>query len=86
VAGNEAADADSIVCALAYAALLRAEGDAGALALVAVPRDDLALRAEVAWLLQREGVDAGALLFADDVDVAKLHADGRLTRTVLVGA
>lgn len=86
VLGNEAADLDSIACAASYAALLRDTGDAGALPLVAVPRADLALRADVTWLLRRLGVDAAALPFADEVDARALRDAGRLRAAVLVGA
>jgi hypothetical protein len=86
VLGNEAADMDSIACACAYAALLRAEGDAGAVALVSVPRADLRLRTDAAWLLERQGVDTAALVFSDELDVRALRASGRLQRAVLVGA
>jgi hypothetical protein len=85
VLGNEAADMDSIACAVAFAALLRAGGDEGACAVVGVPREDLRLRAEVAWLLQRERVDVDAMVFSDDADLGALKASGRLRRAVLVG-
>lgn len=86
VLGNEAADMDSIASAVAFAALLRAGGDDGAVAVVGVPREDLRLRAEVAWLLERERVDVDAMLFSDDVQLGALKAAGRLRRVVLVGA
>jgi hypothetical protein len=86
VLGNEAADMDSIACAVAFAALLRACGDDGAVAFVGVPREDLRLRAEVAWLLERERVDVDAVVFADDAELGALKAAGRLRRVVLVGA
>ena len=86
VLGNEAADMDSIACAVAFAALLRAGGDEGAVAVVGVPRADLRLRAEVAWLLERERVDVDAMLFSDDAQLGAIKAAGRLRRTVLVGA
>ena len=86
VLGNEAADMDSIACAVAFAALLRAGGDEGACAVVGVPREDLRLRAEVAWLLERERVDVDAMVFSDDAELGALKAAGRLRRAVLVGA
>ena len=86
VLGNEAADMDSIACAVAFAALLRAGGDEGAVVVVGVPRADLRLRAEVAWLLERERVDVEAMLFSDDAELGAIKAAGRLHRTVLVGA
>ena len=86
VLGNEAADMDSIACAVAFAALLRAGGDEGAVAVVGVPRADLRLRAEVAWLLERERVDVDAVLFSDDAELGAIKAAGRLRSTVLVGA
>ena len=86
VLGNEAADMDSIACAVAFAALLRARGDDGACAVVGVPREDLRLRAEVAWLLEREQVDVAAMVFSDDAELGALKAAGRLKRAVLVGA
>ncbi len=84
VLGNEAADLDSIACAASVAALLQS-GGTDAAALVSVPRADLRLRPEVAWLFEREGIDAQALLFADEMDPMALKASSRPLHVVLVG-
>ena len=81
--GNEAADLDSVACAAAYAALLQHRGQP-AVALVAVPRADLALRPETLALLAEQGVAAGLLLCSDEVEVGRLAEEGRCAGVTLV--
>jgi len=85
VMGGPAADPDSLFGSLAYACLLGAETASKSLviALVPIPRSDLGLRPEILFLLQRCGVDAGDLLFADDLDLVEVARTGR-PRLVLV--
>lgn len=85
VLGNEAADLDSIVCAVAVAAALQS-GGTDACALAAVPRADLRLRPEVEWVFGTVGVDIQALTCADELDVVSLARSGRQLDVVLVGA
>jgi hypothetical protein len=85
VLGNEAADLDSIVCAVAVAAALQS-GGADACAVAAVPRADLRLRPEVGWVFQTTGVDIQALTCADELDLVELARSGREVDVVLVGA
>jgi|APGre2960657444_1045066.scaffolds.fasta_scaffold01180_3 hypothetical protein len=84
VLGNEAADLDSVVCAVGLAALLQSQGCAAA-AVVGVPRADLRLRPELGWLLQRLALDEKMLLCADELDVRAAAAQQTL-RVALVGA
>ena len=51
---------------------------------VAVPRADLPLRGDAAWLLDDIGVDVDSIVFADDFDPLALDASGRLRDVVLV--
>ncbi|GJP37753.1 hypothetical protein CLOM_g22171 [Closterium sp. NIES-68] len=91
VIGSEHADLDAIVSAIVYAFFLdqseppsaRAEGLC-LLPLVHTSRADFHLRTDAAWLLQAMGVDTQALLFLDEVDLRKLHGEGRV-QMVLYG-
>ena len=90
VMGNEAADPDSCVSAIALAAGLNEalEGKAIVAPLIAVPRADFKLQLDRVHLLRRAGL-AGTgeghdwspdhVRFADEVDFAPLAAEGRLT-------
>jgi|AntAceMinimDraft_1070359.scaffolds.fasta_scaffold33364_2 inorganic pyrophosphatase/exopolyphosphatase len=98
VMGNEAADLDSVACAVSFALTLYRKhakesgsegGDGGAprmmvVPLIGVPRDDFALRTDAAWLFADVGVDVAALTFTDDLDPLALAAAGRLAELVLV--
>ena len=86
VLGNEAADLDSMACAVAYALLLdreRGGSRPASLPLINIPRADLALRPEAVRLFREAGLDAEALPFLDGFDADTAHAAGRL-RLVLV--
>jgi len=84
VAGNEAADLDSIACATAMAAILSVKGEC-CVPYVCVPRDDLPLRPDAQWLLEDAGVDAReAIVFADELDIHNLASEGRLKSLILV--
>ena len=93
VMGNEAADLDSMACAVSYAyaasrdASRRRDGGVDSVAFVAViavPREDFALRTDAAWLFRDAGVDVAALVFADEVDPVALRDAGRLKGVTLV--
>ena len=97
VLGNEAADFDSMACAIAYAACADSErarrtiseGDdeTGALVfapVVGVPRDDFPLRGDAAAAFPELGVDVDRLIFSDEIDVGALADAGRLAGVVLV--
>ncbi|KAK3266943.1 hypothetical protein CYMTET_24468 [Cymbomonas tetramitiformis] len=87
VLGNEAADLDSMVCAIMYAFLLsqRATVDSPrSVPVINIPRQDLSLRPDAVWILQQVGVDLQSLVFLDDLDLAALLASGRLHSLVLV--
>ena len=53
-------------------------------AVIAVPREDFALRTDAAWLFRDAGVDVAALVFADEVDPLALRDAGRLKGVTLV--
>ncbi|CAI7841373.1 unnamed protein product [Closterium sp. NIES-53] len=91
VIGSEHADLDAIVSAIVYAFFLDHSEPPSAraaglclLPLVHTSRADFHLRTDAAWLLQAMGVDTQALLFLDEVDLRKLHGEGRL-QMVLYG-
>ena len=77
VLGNEAADADSVVSAVALAFLLRDN----VVPLVSCRRDEFRLRSETVWLLDTAAaVSADDLLFLDDVPLPECGTDNiRLT-------
>ena len=89
VLGNEAADADSVACAvsLAYAFHAANDDDSRAYApVVCVPREDFSLRAETLWLLESIGIDVSALTFDGEIPfggLSRLVAGGAI-RLVLV--
>ena len=85
VLGNEAADLDSVACAVSLAYALHEANDDASRAyvpVVCVPREDFSLRADARWLLESIGVDVDALTFDGEIDFAKT-LDDRL-RLVLV--
>ena len=85
VLGNEAADLDSVACAVSLAYALHEANDDASRAyvpVVCVPREDFSLRADARWLLESLGVDVDALTFDGEIDFAKT-SDDRL-RLVLV--
>ena len=92
VMGNEAADLDSMACAVSYAYAASRDAssrDGGVdsvafVAVIAVPREDFALRTDAAWLFRDAGVDVAALVFADEVDPLALRDAGRLKGVTLV--
>lgn len=95
VIGNEAADLDSMVCALSYALAVSAEmrkkgsNTEPAVAvtvvpIISVPREDFALRTDAVWLFSHLGVDLDALVFSDDLDPLALDVAGRLSELILV--
>lgn len=86
VLGNEASDLDSMASSVAYAWLLAGESgqsDPLTVPVINIPREDFGLRTEAAWLFQEAGVEVESLVFLDDIDLAGIHARGRL-RLVLV--
>lgn len=95
VVGNEAADLDSMACAVSFAYAAANGSGVGVgvgsvsvsvsfVAVIAVPREDFALRTDAAWLFRDVGVDVSALVFADDVDPRALRDAGRLEGVTLV--
>ena len=79
VLGNEAADLDSVACAvsLAYSLHLANDDETRAYApVVCAPREDFPLRADARWLLDQLGVDVDALTFDGEIPF------GRFSRTI----
>lgn len=79
VAGNESADLDSIVCALVYAYLLQQQ-DPRAIVLpyINLRSEDVSLRSETLYLMGRLHIPLEGVALQDTLDVASLHAAGRL--------
>jgi len=70
VLGNEAADLDSVACAISLAYALHEANDDASRAyvpVVCVPREDFSLRADARWLLESVGVDVDALTFGGEI-------------------
>lgn len=90
VLGNEAADLDSVACAvsLAYSLHLADDDETRAYApVVCVPREDFPLRADARWLLDHVGIDVDALTFDGEISFetyARTTRDDDALRLVLV--
>ena len=70
VLGNEAADLDSVACAVSLAYSLHLANDDATRAyapVVCVPREDFPLRADARWLLDHVGIDVDALTFDGEI-------------------
>jgi exopolyphosphatase len=79
VMGNEAADLDSMASAVTYAwYLYLTDPSQNPFPLINIPRADFKLRTEAVFLFEEAGVDIDHLLFAEDVDLDKLKAGGKL--------
>ena len=79
VMGNEAADLDSMVSAVMFAWYLGERDDAlASLPLIPIPHEDFRLRTEALYLFDAAGLPESELVFAEDLDLAALHAAGRL--------
>jgi exopolyphosphatase len=85
VKGSGAADLDSIVGSVCYAYLLDREGRLAGLIspYLPIPRKDLPLRSEAAYLFDKVGLQWENMMFADDVDLVELLG-GREGELVLV--
>ncbi|XP_059206614.1 exopolyphosphatase PRUNE1-like isoform X2 [Centropristis striata] len=88
VMGNESCDLDSIVSSLAMAYFLSrsSSGLRGAslvLPVLNVPRSLFPLRRDAVLLLTESGVATETLVFRDEVDLHRLHGDGRLALTLV---
>ncbi|XP_066315597.1 uncharacterized protein [Miscanthus floridulus] len=74
----------SIVAAICYAWMLPSNGDdQAAVPVVNMRRSRMARCRQTAWLLYHVGVDASALLFADEVDMDGLIMDQRVSLLVV---
>lgn len=77
VLGNDAADLDSMVSALAYAYLRYQQNpDLLPLAVMAIPRCDFFLRAEAVYAFKEAGIPLADLVFFDEVDLVSLVKSG----------
>ncbi|KAM9340651.1 exopolyphosphatase PRUNE1-like [Symphorus nematophorus] len=88
ILGSESCDLDSVVSSLAMAYLLSRTscglpGGSLVLPVLNIPRSQFHLRADVLLLLRESGVAADALVFRDEVDLARLHGDRRLVLTLV---
>jgi len=89
VLGNEAADLDSMVCAIAVSLLRSTESDASSkdlyVPVVNIPAQDFVLRGECVYLFGLLGIDVTAhLVFWDQFDFASLAKENNRLRLVLV--
>ncbi|XP_062342524.1 exopolyphosphatase PRUNE1-like isoform X1 [Osmerus eperlanus] len=86
VLGSESCDLDSMVSSLAYAYFLfrtspRPHGTP--VAVMNIPRAEFPLRSDSILLLREVGVSPDSLVFRDQLDLARLHGDKRLTLTLV---
>jgi exopolyphosphatase len=82
VMGNEAADLDSMASAVVYAWYRTASGkekDRLVVPFIPIPREDFRLRTEATYLFGEAGISESHLLFAEDINLAALQAEGRLS-------
>ncbi|KAJ9458693.1 Exopolyphosphatase [Diplonema papillatum] len=70
VIGNESCDMDSVVSSLVYSLFLAETTGADYTPVLNVAREDLSLRCEVVWILQKLGIAADRITFLADVDAA----------------
>ncbi|XP_069505865.1 exopolyphosphatase PRUNE1 [Ambystoma mexicanum] len=86
VLGNEACDLDSMVSAIALAYLHSKTSSETKLAFVPVlniPREDFPLRSEGTFLLKKNGIRDGHLIFREEIDLLTLHEAGLLSLTLV---
>lgn len=86
VAGNEAADLDSMASAVCWAWQQSREDDGSTgfpVPLITIPRGDFKLRTEAVYLFEQAGIAVDDLIFAEDVDLAALHGAGNLTMVLI---
>ncbi|KAM9368521.1 exopolyphosphatase PRUNE1 [Phaethornis superciliosus] len=86
VMGNEACDLDSTVSALALAYFLSKTSPAPNTAFIPVlniPRAELPLRTETAFLLGEQGIPPSSLICRDEIDLGGLHGAGLLSLTLV---
>ncbi len=82
VMGNEAADLDSMASAVLYGFLKsKIDPDSSRLYVpyAPIPQEDFKLRTEAVYLFREAGVGQEALAFQGDVDLQRLHREGRLS-------
>lgn len=86
VMGNEAADLDSMASAAVFAWYKTERAGQGAdpcVPFVPIPREDFKLRTESLYLFEAVGLSPDELLFAEDLDPAALHREGKLSLTLV---
>jgi exopolyphosphatase len=85
--GNEAADLDSMASSVLYAyyksQVAGNSGNTAFVPLINIPREDFKLRTEAVYLFREAGIDPMLLLFADEINLETLKAQGRLKLTLV---
>lgn len=77
IVGNDAADLDSVVSAIAYAYLRYLQDETlHVLSLIAISRADFRLRTEVVYVLKQAGIHLDDLVFMDEIDLAEIFTSG----------
>jgi exopolyphosphatase len=75
VLGNEAMDLDSIVSSITYSHFLQCKNSKNVyVPIMNIPRQDLRLRTEVTWFLQKLEIDSNNLLFWPDIKNLKEYS------------
>ncbi|XP_034251535.1 exopolyphosphatase PRUNE1 isoform X2 [Thrips palmi] len=84
ILGNESCDLDSVVSALCLGLLMHSQGTrSSCIPVLNIPREEYALKTEVTYFLSKNGISEDLLTFRDEVDLAALHAAGRLRLTLV---
>ena len=72
VIGNEACDLDSVVSSLCLAHFLSVTSTGSALPVLQSSREDLSLRGDVVWLLEKVGVPLDQLIFLPEIQLTSI--------------
>ena len=75
VMGNESADLDSMVSAIAYAFLEYQDHHLHTVPVINIPRHEFVFRAEALWLFESLGMSHDCLTFIDEIDLARFCND-----------
>lgn len=83
VMGNESADLDSIICALLLSYGYALQDKCAVIPVINCAREDYRLRTESYGLLKRYDIDAGDLIFFEDLPADWLDSPGKLSITLV---
>ena len=76
VMGNESADLDSMVAAVAYAFFESHANQSCSVPVINIPRNEFVFRAEAVWLFESLGIPHDRLTFVDELDLGQFCKEG----------